>query len=439
MPSEEEADAELTLEPPNPPAPKPIPPRTPRPPATDRARERPSPAIRRLDSLDAYRGLIMIALAFVGFGLADTARRHLQQDAPSPAWEVVQYQFSHVPWVGCAFWDLIQPSFMFMVGVSMAFSYARRQQRGHRYVRMLGHAVWRSFVLVMLGVFLTSNGQATTQWSFANVLCQIGLGYTFLFLLWGRRWRTQAIAAAVILVGTWLVYVTYPNAGLEFAGHSTDVGVSREWADDHLAGIASAWHKNANVGHAVDVWLLNRFPREEPFVFNRGGYQTINFIPSLATMLFGLMCGQLLRSRSSVWAKLGILLLSGAAGLALGWALNWSGICPLVKRIWTPSWALFSTGWCCLILATLYATVDGLRLRVLALPAIVVGTNSIVMYCMGQLLKPWTRDTLQRHLGKDLFLSAGPLYEPMLQATLVGLVFWLVCVWLYRQKIFVRI
>jgi predicted acyltransferase len=438
MSSADESQAELTLEPPEPSRPKRQPTDPPRPTATGGGR-RPEASGRRLASLDAYRGLIMIALAFGGFGLAETARRHLQDESAPEAWTVVEYQFRHVEWVGCAFWDLIQPSFMFMVGVSMAFSYARRQTLGHGYGRMLGHAIWRSVVLVLLGVFLTSNWSPTTNWSFANVLCQIGLGYTFLFLLWGRRWRTQAIAAVAILLGSWLLYVTYPTSGLDLAEGGVDVGVPQAWAAEHLEGVSAAWHKNANVGHAVDVWLLNQFPRDEPFEFNRGGYQTINFIPSLATMLFGLMCGRLLRSEQSGWAKFGILLAAGGVGLAAGWLLNWGGICPMVKRIWTPSWALFSTGWCCLFLAVLYGAIDGLRLRILALPVIVVGMNSIVMYCMGQLLKPWTSDSLQRHLGSEIFLLAGELYQPMLQATLVGLVFWLVCLWMYRQKIFVRI
>ena len=103
----------------------------------------------------------------------------------------------------------------------------------------------------------------------------------------------------------------------------------------------------------------------------------------------------------------------GVALLAAGWLLNWGGICSIVKRIWTPSWALFSTGWCCLCLALLYGAIDGLRLRILALPVIVVGMNSIAMYCMGQLLKPWTSESLQRHLGSEIYLLAGELYQPV--------------------------
>jgi predicted acyltransferase len=275
-----------------------------------------------------------------------------------------------------------------------------------------------------------------------NVLSQIGLGYAFLFLLWGRRWWIQATAALAILVATWLAYTLYAHAGVDVAHGAPEVGVSQAWAQKHLADIPPAWHKNANVGHAIDLWLLNLLPTDRPFRFNDGGYQTLNFVPSLATMIFGLMCGELLRGRLKAGWKLLILLAAGTAGLAIGWLLDWAGICPLVKRLWTPSWALFSTGWCCLILATLYAVIDIGGLRGWAFPLVVVGVNSIAIYCMSMMLKPWVRGNLSRYLGADVFTAWGridALFEPMVSCTLVGLVFWLVCWWMYRHKVFIRI
>jgi len=180
-------------------------------------------------------------------------------------------------------------------------------------------------------------------------------------------------------------------------------------------------------------------PQKEPYRYNSGGYQTINFIPSLATMIFGLMCGELLRSGRSAARKLGILLFAGLAGIVAGQALNLTGVCPLVKRIWTPSWSLFSTGWCCLILAWLYALCDVLEYRRWAFPLVVVGVNSIAIYCMGMLLRPWTIAMWKTHLGQDFFLSWGELNRPAMEAIFAGLFFWLACFWMYRQKIFVRI
>ena len=394
---------------------------------------------QRLHSLDAYRGLIMLTLAFNGFGLARTAALHLKETPDSTLWTVLQHQFSHAQWVGCAYWDLIQPSFMFMVGLSMAYSYLKRKREGHSYSRMLGHAALRSLILVLLGVFLSSNWKPETNWSFMNVLSQIGLGYTFLFLLWGRTPRTHALTVVGILLGTWLLYVIYPASGIEPGQGLPEAGIQPGWAQEHLAGVGADWHKNANAGHAIDTWLLNLFPRSEAFVFNSGGYQTINFIPSLVTMIIGLMCGELLRSKHSAGRKLVTLVMAGVAGLIIGQLLDITGICPLVKRLWTPSWALFSTGWCCLILAALYAVIDALQFRRWSFPLIVLGMNSIAVYCMGQLLGSWTSRTLQTHFGENIFLLLGPDYEPMVKASLIGLTFWIVCFWMYRQKIFVRI
>lgn len=408
-----------------------------------------SPAEDRLHSLDAYRGLIMVTLAFVGFGLADTAKNHLEKTPDSTLWQNVKYQFSHVEWLGCSYWDLIQPSFMFMVGVSLAYSYSKRKRLGDSYPRMLFHAIWRSIVLVLLSIFLMSIHEKHTSWTFMNVLAQIGLGYTFLFLLWDRSPKVQALAAVLILAGTAAAYELYPDAGVNF---ETDfevvdkdgknaVGLTRNWAEEHLENVRKPWHKNANIGHKVDVIVLNKFPGET-FKFNSGGYQTINFIPSIATMIFGLMCGGLLRTDYRPSRKLLILWMAGLGGLAVGQLLNQTGLCPSIKRIWTPSWAIFSTGWCCLILATLYLVVDVFRLRWLAFPLVVVGMNSILIYCMSQTLKGFTAKQLQIHFGEDVFTLYGhisSLWKPTVEATLVGLVFWLVCFYCYRRKLFIAI
>src|SRR5437016_917703 len=113
----------------------------------------------RLLSLDAYRGLIMVTLAFSGFGLEATAKRHIAEDKAPSFWEAVRYQFSHAEWVGCGYWDLIQPSFMFMVGVAAAYSFGKRRGSGQSELRLFLHTLLRSLILVFLGIFLISNGK----------------------------------------------------------------------------------------------------------------------------------------------------------------------------------------------------------------------------------------------------------------------------------------
>ncbi|MCS1409383.1 MAG: hypothetical protein M2R45_02564 [Verrucomicrobia subdivision 3 bacterium] len=397
----------------------------------------------RLTSLDAYRGLVMISLAFGGFGLAATARNHLENQPDSALWAEILRQFTHIQWTGCTYWDLIQPSFMFMVGLSMAYSYAKRQKNGASYLGMLAHALFRSIILIGLGIFLISNNDASTNWSLMNVLSQIGLGYTFVFLLWRKPKIIQWLAAIAILGTTWSLYETHSNTGLTPNQDHSDVGVSREWADEHLSEASPAWHKNANFGHAVDRWLLNLpnqyLPRKQPFEFNAGGYQTINFLPSIVTMLFGLMCGEFLRSGASKKQVIQTLLIAGALGILWGYNLHQTGVSPLIKRLWSPSWVIFSTSCCCLLLLVSYLLFDVMKLRWLAFPLIVVGTNSIVMYLMSMLLKPWVAGAIKTHAGPDIFERFSADFQPTVQAVAVGLVFWLICFHLYRKRLFVRI
>src|SRR5262249_29293652 len=153
----------------------------------------------------------------------------------------------------------------------------------------------------------------------------------------------------------------------------------------------------------------------------------INFIPSLATMLFGLMCGQLLRSARQPNQKLQWLVLGGVVGIVLGLVLDRTGVCPIVKRIWTPAWALYSTGICCLILAALYGFIAVLGFRRWTFPLVVVGMNSMAIYEMSMVMKGWVTWPFTAAFGPNVFEDWAGLYGPMLQYTLIGLVFWAIC------------
>jgi heparan-alpha-glucosaminide N-acetyltransferase len=403
----------------------------------------------RLVSLDAYRGFIMLVLASGGLALAQVAKDHFPDHA---LWQFLAYQFEHVPWTGCSFWDLIQPSFMFMVGVSIPYSHASRVAKGHSWPRIAAHVVYRSVILILLGIFLSSNWSKQTNFTFVNVLTQIGLGYAFVYLLRGTSFSFQFLILVTILAGYWYLFFQQP---VQDAGYSllTSSEHDRElW----FSGLFVHWNKNANFAAEFDQWFLNLFPRDKPFMYDNGGYQTLNFIPSMATMILGLMAGELLRGPRQPGNKLLFLLGAGAVCLSVGLVLNYT-VCPSVKRIWTPSWAIFSAGWALWMLAGFYLLIDVLGYRRWAFPLVVVGMNSIAMYCMGQLLKPWISHTLQTHLdwgyhalavktptdsmwqtafGPHLF---GGTYGPILQSLAVLAVLWLICLWLYRRRIFLRI
>jgi predicted acyltransferase len=184
---------------------------------------------------------------------------------------------------------------------------------------------------------------------------------------------------------------------------------------------------------------MNLFPSERPFLFNRGGYSTPSFIPTLGTMILGLIAGTVLRSAREPGAKIRWLAIAGVVGLFSGWALGVLGICPVVKRIWTPSWVLFSGGWCLLLLAAFYWVIDVLKLKGWAFPLVVVGMNSIAAYVIAHLFEDFIAKNLTTHFGTGVFNAFGPAYQPFVHGLATLGVMWLILYWMYRRKLFLKI
>ncbi len=392
-----------------------------------------SPSPVRLTSLDAYRGFVMFLMMAEVLNFCKVARTLPN----SSFWKFLCWHQSHVEWIGCSLHDLIQPSFSFMVGVALPFSIASRSARGHSQAFMALHAVWRAVVLVLLGVFLRSTGQnvTVTNWTFEDTLTQIGLGYIFLFALGFRSIRDQWIALAVILAGYWAAFALHPvPTDFDYAA----VGVPNNWP--HLmSGFQEHWNKNSNFAWEFDIWFLNLFRRPKPFLFNGGGYATLSFIPTLGTMILGLIAGGVIRGERESWQKIRWLATAGAIGLIAGATLGWLGICPVVKRIWTPSWVLFSGGWCFLLLAGLYLVMDVLGKKDWAFPLVVIGMNSIAAYLIAHLFEGFILKNLKTHLGQNAFGRLGAAYEPFLHGAAALFVMWLILYWMYRRKLFLRI
>lgn len=387
---------------------------------------------KRVASIDAYRGFVMFLM------MAELLRlsRMAQNFPESSVWSFLAYHQSHVAWRGCSLHDLIQPSFSFLVGVALPFSIASRLARGQSQTRMILHALMRALILVYLGIFLRSTGRPQTNFTFEDTLTQIGLGYPFLFALGLLRPRWHWVAVAVILVGYWLAFAAHPlpPAGFDYPA----VGVPADWPH-HEQGVAAHWNKNSNLAWAFDRWFLNLFPRAKPFTHNGGGYATLSFIPTLATMILGLIAGTWLRQDVSPWRKVRWLILAGLVGLAVGTALDLTGINPNVKRIWTPAWTLFSGGWCFLFLAGFYSIMDIGGWKAWAFPLQVIGMNSIAAYCLDHLISGFINQSLKTHLGQDIFKSFGPAYEPFVSGAATLFVLWLTLYWLYRRGILIRI
>jgi predicted acyltransferase len=354
----------------------------------------------------------------------------------NPTWQWLGFHQSHVPWTGCSVHDMIQPSFSFLVGVALPFSLASRLRRGESLTRAMLHAAWRAFLLIALGIFLRSIGKGLTNYTFEDTLTQIGLGYFPLFLLGLAKARTRWIALGVIVAGYWIAFAAYPAPGPDFDYPA--VGVKAGWTH-HAEGLASHWNKNSNLAWAFDRWFLNLFPRETPFTHNGGGYATLSFIPTLGTMLLGLIAGEWLKGAGGARGKLVRLVLAGAIGIGIGLAFDRLGVCPIVKRIWTPSWVLFSGGICFLTLAILYAIIDLTGYPGWTYPLRVIGRNSIAAYCLAHLIGDFILSSFRTHLGHDIFDHWGKTYEPLVSGTALLAVYWLILFWMDRRKIYLKV
>ena len=382
-------------------------------------------------AVDAYRGFVMVLMMAEVMNLARVAALH----PGNYFWQFLGYNQTHVEWAGCSLHDMIQPSFSFLVGVALPYSIASRLKRGGEPGKMFAHALWRSLLLICLGIFLRSIDKPQTYFTFEDTLTQIGLGYPLLYLLGFRSPRWQWSAFGILLFGYWLAWALYPAPGAHFDYAS--VQVPQHWAHN-FSGFASHWNKNSNFGNAFDQWFLNLFPRTQRFVDNDGGYLTLSFIPTLGTMILGLVAGRWYRS-SAPKIPIRRFLIAGAIGVAAGLFLHFAGICPIVKRIWTPAWTLFSGGLCFIFLAGFSWVIDVKGYKRWAFPLVVVGMNSIAAYLIAHLCEEFVTGSLRTNLGNKTFDLLGSGFHTLLLGGTTLLIYWLMLWWMYRHKLFLKI
>ncbi|MGB8258914.1 MAG: DUF5009 domain-containing protein [Terracidiphilus sp.] len=395
-----------------------------------RTQEIAAPPARNM-AVDAYRGLVMLLMMGEVMQFAKVAAAY----PDSLFWRILSYNQTHVEWSGMGLHDNIQPGFSFLVGVALPYSIASRVKKGQSFRRQLAHTIWRSLVLIFLGIFLRSTWTTQTNYTFEDTLTQIGLGYTFAWLLAHAKPKWQWTAIGGILVGYWLAWALYPAPGPGFDWAA--VGVPANWPYN-FQGFLAHWNKNSNLGQAFDLWFLNLLPRPSRFLFNEGGYLTLSFIPTLGTILLGLRAGDWLRSGGDR-IPVKKLVVAGLILIAAGVALHYGGVCPIVKRIWTPAWTLFSGGVCLLFLAAFSWIIDVKGFRKWAFPLAVVGMNSIAAYLIAHLWEEFIVRSLYTHLGKSFFQVFGAGLEPFFSGVCVMLVYWGILYWMYRRKLFLRV
>jgi len=362
------------------------------------------PSSNRLYSLDVFRGITMFLLmaeaAKVYHALTDYFREGFGH-------AVIQ-QFHHHPWNGLRFWDLIQPFFMFIVGVAMPFSLQSRLKKGDTWKQAFRHILQRCFLLFLFGTGLHCVYSGKLVWELWNVLTQLSFTILLTFLLMRTSWKNMLAVSIGLLILTEILYRIYDPA--------------------------APFVKDQNFGSWMDLLLMGK-------INNGGGWVTINCIPTAAHTIWGAMCGKLLMSNEAEKSKLEYLLIAGVVGLVLGYGLDILNITPIVKRISTSSFALASGGWALLTLAFLYWLVDIKGNKKWTLFFAIVGMNSIFIYLFGETIGAQWLGGFAKSFSYDFFRLFGisELGLAVINGFLVLGIMWGLCYFLYKKKIFFRV
>jgi predicted acyltransferase len=382
----------------------------------DQAGTTPIPTDRLL-SIDALRGFDMFWI--IG---GDTLLRALAHSADWPFRGLIDEQLEHAEWEGFRFYDLIFPLFLFLVGVVLPFSLGKLRERGEPRFRTYGRVLRRTALLFALGLahnqFLQL-GFYTPPLGFdfsgvrvAGVLQRIAVCYGVAALVVLHTGvRGQVVVTAALLLGYWALLAFVPAPG-RMPGDFSRYG--------NLAGYVDA--------HYLPGKILAQY---YGFGDNEGLLSTI---PAVGTVLLGALAGQWLRAggRSGTWKVLG-LAGAGVVSLLLGWA--WGLSFPIIKNLWTSSFVLFAGGWSLLLLALFYGVIDVLRWRAWAFFFVVIGANAITAYLLPDVIDfrkvgHFFLGGVERHAGA---------FGPVVAALGVLAAKWLVLLYLYRKRLFLRV
>ncbi len=356
----------------------------------------------RLLSLDALRGFDMFWIIGGGAMFTGLAR------AMGGPLEVLRPQFEHVRWEGLHFQDLIWPLFMFIVGVSIPLSIAKRQAAGATKRSLYLHAVRRAVILFVLGMVLQGG---LLEWDLAklhpcySVLHGITAGYLIAFAIAIElRPKMQCAVLAAFLLGYWAVLELAPVPGIGAGDLTPDRNVA-VWLDRLVLG---RFH------HGENTWFLS-------------------YPGCASSVLLGVLAGRLLMSPHSEKSKVAALAGAGAACVALG--LLWSPFCPIIKLLWTSSFVLVGGGFGFLMLALFYLIIDVQGYRRWAFFFTVIGMNSIAVYVATSLFR-------FRQIGNIFVGSLLPRIRPwdsFVEASAAMAVVWLLLFWMYRTRSFVKL
>lgn len=382
-----------------------------------------TPAPERIQSIDALRGFDMFWI--IG---GDALFRALAKWADVPIWSGrCLRHLEHVEWEGFHFYDLIFPLFLFLVGAVIPFSLESARRRGATRGAVYGRIVRRTLFLFALG--LLYNGILQLNWlmptegghytvnihdhlRITGVFQRIAICYGIAAVITlHTNPRARFVVVVAVLVGYWAILHFVPNPE---------------------TGVAGLLTKEHNLGAYLDRTLLPGKILEKYYGYgdNEGLLSTI---PAIATALLGTLAGQWLALNvEPAWKMVG-LAAAGVVALALGEV--WGVWFPVIKNLWTSSFVLVAGGWSLLLLALFYGVIDVLRWRAWAFFFVVIGANAITIY-VGQKFIDF--EYVSKFFFGGAIRFAGTL-GPVIAAAGVLLVKWLVLLFLYRQKMFLRV
>jgi predicted acyltransferase len=362
-----------------------------------------SPLKDRFLSLDFFRGLTMFLL----IGESTLLYEHLRDPGlGGTLLHAIGMQLDHHAWAGLRFWDLVQPFFMFIVGVALAFSVAKREQRGESRSRITRHVVVRSLVLLVLGWALYCIGPGRITFRFQNVLAQLAVTYPIAYFLMRRRPRTQIAWSFGLILLTEVIYRVFWVAGY-----------NQPFVPDH------------NFGSWVDMLISGEL--------SSGHWVSFNAIPTAAHTIWGVLAGRWLMSGRPPRKKIAVLAVLGAAAVAAGFALT--AVSPMIKRICTSSFVVAGGGFCLLALALSYWVIDVRQLRTWAVFLNIVGMNSLFIYLFTESGGTSWVIRLVRPFTMGFAGWTGTLPAEIVTSLAAWAVLWSMCSWLYRRKILIRI
>lgn len=363
-----------------------------------------SPIAGRVNSIDFFRGLTMFLLAGESTHIFS---QFLKIDVSFI--QSIAEQFHHHEWHGLHFWDLIQPFFMFIVGVSIPFAVANRLKKGDSNKLITSHAFKRSFLLLFFGWALYCIGPAKIVWQFQNVLAQLSVTYLVAFLIRNKSFSFQIIFTMVILLFIDLAYRFFP-----------------------VEGFNHPWVNYENLG----AWFNNKIEG----VNKASEWASLNAISTTAHTVWGVLCGKLLMSEIAVKKKIQTLIIAGIAALIIGYSLDLLNITPIIKKIATSSFVFASGGWTILALCLFYWLIDVKKLFATGQNMFkIVGMNSIFIYLFFEIGGSGFLRKIFIPFTNTLFSWAGPLSGSIITSLAVWAALWYICYWLYKNKLFIKI